>query len=162
MVGIEMLSGTIGEDMLVRLAGAEQEAARGTVAFGGDDAGRSEREPDGLGGVPAARGGTAGHALSVDQPAFGQRLDRVDAVMAPYGRDVLGAGRGRRATDCPDHGPDPVDGRHQAVMVAVRIAGRALPLSWRIKETQGRSALASSARHWRRSWRCCPPAPSLC
>ena len=28
---------------------------RGTVAFGGDDAGRSEREPDGLGGVPAAR-----------------------------------------------------------------------------------------------------------
>ena len=27
--------------------------------------------------------------------------------------------------------------RHQAVMVAVRIAGRALPLSWRIKETRG-------------------------
>jgi hypothetical protein len=32
--------------------------------------------------------------------------------------------------------------RHQAVMVAVRIVGRALPLSWRIKETEGEIGFA--------------------
>ena len=51
---------------------AEQEATRGTFASGGDDAGGTEREPDGFGGIVAAGGGTAGHALPMDQPDPGQ------------------------------------------------------------------------------------------
>ena len=61
----------------------------------------------------------------------------VDAVMAPYARELLKLAAGNcqhlilmidqsKATD-----------RHQMVMVTVRIGGRALPLAWRIKETQG-------------------------
>ncbi len=68
---------------------------------------------------------------------LGNDLIEVDAVMAPYGRDVLarvGAG-GQQIVLIMDQ--TQLTARHQAVMVAVRIAGRALPLSWRIKETRG-------------------------
>ena len=41
MVGIEMLSGTIGEDMLVRLAGQNKKQREG-LSLLCDDAGRSE------------------------------------------------------------------------------------------------------------------------
>ncbi len=61
----------------------------------------------------------------------------VDAVMAPYGRDVLArlGASGRQIVLIMDQ--TQLTARHQAVMVAVRNGGRALPLSWRIKETKG-------------------------
>ena len=68
---------------------------------------------------------------------LGNDLIEVDAVMAPYGRDVLAriGASGQQIVLIMDQ--TQLTARHQAVMVAVRIGERALPLSWRIKETQG-------------------------
>src|SRR3954467_5447981 len=76
-----------------------------------------------------------------------------DAVMAPYGREVLArlSAQGQTVVLLIDQ--TQVNERHQAVMVAVRLGGRALPLIWRVKETQGaigfaeqRTALEAVAR----------------
>ena len=76
-----------------------------------------------------------------------------DAVMAPYGRDVLArlSAQGQTVVLLIDQ--TKVSERHQVVMVAVRLGGRALPLAWRVKETQGaigfaepRAALEAAAR----------------
>ena len=61
----------------------------------------------------------------------------VDWVMAPFAREVLAnAAKGRRKlivsidqTKCND--------TQQVVVVALRVGGRSLPLSWRVKETEG-------------------------
>jgi len=60
-----------------------------------------------------------------------------DAVMAPYGREVLAriAAGGETLVLMIDQ--TQATELHQAVMVAVRVGGRALPLAWRVKETQG-------------------------
>ena len=76
-----------------------------------------------------------------------------DAVMAPYGREVLArlSARGQRIVLLIDQ--TQASERHQAVMVAVRLGGRALPLAWRVKPTHGaigfaeqREALQAVAR----------------
>jgi hypothetical protein len=76
-----------------------------------------------------------------------------EAVMAPYGREVLTrlSAQGQTVVLLIDQ--TQVNERHQAVMVAVRLGGRALPLTWRVKETQGaigfaeqRAALQAVAR----------------
>jgi hypothetical protein len=76
-----------------------------------------------------------------------------DAVMAPYGQEVLArlSAQGQTVVLLIDQ--TQVNERHQAVMVAVRLGGRALPLTWRVKETQGaigfaeqRTALEAVAR----------------
>src|SRR3954447_9810651 len=67
----------------------------------------------------------------------GAELIGVDAVMAPHGREVLArlAEDGRRIVLMTDQ--TRATGRHQVVMVAARVGGRALPLAWRVKETGG-------------------------
>src|SRR4051794_7964351 len=76
-----------------------------------------------------------------------------DAVMAPYGREVLArlSAQGQTVVLLIDQ--TTVSERHQVVMVAVGLGGRALPLAWRVKETQGaigfaeqRAALEAAAR----------------
>src|SRR4051794_13186357 len=76
-----------------------------------------------------------------------------DAVMAPYGREVLArlSAQGQTVVLLIDQ--TKVSERHQVVMVAVRLGGRARPLTWRVKETQGaigfaeqRAALQAVAR----------------
>jgi len=76
-----------------------------------------------------------------------------DAVMAPYGREVLArlSAQGQTVVLLIDQ--TKVSERHQVVMVAVRLGGRALPLAWQVKETQGaigfaeqRAALEAAAR----------------
>jgi hypothetical protein len=70
-----------------------------------------------------------------------------DAVMAPYGREVLArlSAQGQTVVLLIDQ--TKVSERHQAVPVAVRLGGRALPLAWRVRP-KARSALPSSARRW--------------
>jgi hypothetical protein len=61
----------------------------------------------------------------------------VDAVMAPYARELLTlAARTARQLILMIDQSKATD-RHQMVMVAARIGGRALPLAWRVKMTQG-------------------------
>src|SRR3954463_12020275 len=84
---------------------------------------------------------------------LGNELIDVDAVMAPYAREVLArlAADGRRVVLMIDQ--TRATERHQVVMVAARVGGRALPLAWRGKATEGaigfpqqREALEAVAR----------------
>src|SRR5215218_10709331 len=84
---------------------------------------------------------------------LGNELIDVDAVMAPYAREVLArlASDGRSVVLMIDQ--TRATERHQVVMVAARVGGRALPLAWRVKETGGaigfaeqREALEAVAR----------------
>src|SRR3954465_3468499 len=84
---------------------------------------------------------------------LGNRLIEVDAVMAPYAREVLArlAADGRTVVLMIDQ--TRATERHQVVMVAARGGGRALPLAWRVKATEGaigfpeqREALEAVAR----------------
>src|SRR4051794_35621202 len=73
---------------------------------------------------------------------LGNRLIEVDAVMAPYAREVLArlAADGRTVVLMIDQ--TRATGRHQVVMVAAQVGGRALPLAWRVKATGGAIGLA--------------------
>src|SRR4051794_30683926 len=84
---------------------------------------------------------------------LGNRLIEVDAVMAPYAREVLArlAADGRTVVLMIDQ--TRATERHQGVMVAAGGGGRALPLAWRVKATEGaigfpeqREALEAVAR----------------
>src|SRR4051794_25066629 len=68
---------------------------------------------------------------------LGDRLIEVDAVMAPYAREVLArlAADGRTVVLMIDQ--TRATERHQVVMVAARVGGRALPLAWRVEATEG-------------------------
>src|SRR4051794_37708434 len=68
---------------------------------------------------------------------LGNELIDVDAVMAPYAREVLArlAADGRTVVLMIDQ--TRATERHQVVMVAARVGGRALPLAWRGKATAG-------------------------
>ena len=61
----------------------------------------------------------------------------VDAVMAPYARELLGraAASGRRLVLILDQ--TQATARHQALVLGLRVGERALPLAWRVKETRG-------------------------
>jgi Transposase DDE domain len=68
---------------------------------------------------------------------LGNALIEVDTVMAPHGREVLArlAEGGRKIVLTIDQ--TRATERHQVVMVAARVGGRALPLAWRVKATAG-------------------------
>jgi hypothetical protein len=68
---------------------------------------------------------------------LGNPLIDADAVMAPYGRELLArlAAEGRTVVLMIDQ--TQATARHQVVMVAARVGGRALPLAWRVRTTQG-------------------------
>src|SRR3954471_14183585 len=83
----------------------------------------------------------------------GNRSIDADAVMAPHGRELLArlAAGGRTVVLMIDQ--TQATGRHQVVVVAARVGGRALPLAWRVRETGGaigfaeqREALEAVAR----------------
>src|SRR4051812_4387044 len=84
---------------------------------------------------------------------LGNELVEADAVMAPHARELLArlAADGRTVVPMIDR--TRATGRHQVVMVAARVGGRALPLAWRVKTNGGaigvpvqREALAAAVR----------------
>src|SRR4051812_44342050 len=83
---------------------------------------------------------------------LGNALIDVEAVMAPYAREVLArACAGSRALVVIID-QSKVNDAHHMVMVSLRVGERALPLAWRVKKTQGaigfreqRAALATVA-----------------
>src|SRR3954465_13611647 len=68
---------------------------------------------------------------------LGTPLIDADAVMAPYGRELLArlAADGRTAVQMIDQHRRTA--RYEVVTVAARTGGRALPLAWRVRTTQG-------------------------
>lgn len=61
----------------------------------------------------------------------------VDEVMAPFAREVLAkaSADGQRLVLIIDQ--TKANDTQQAIVVAVRVGGRSLPISWRVKETEG-------------------------
>jgi hypothetical protein len=80
-----------------------------------------------------------------------------DVVMAPYGREVLArlCERGQRIVLLIDQ--TQANERHQVVMVAVRLGGRALPLAWRVAQTQGAIGFATQREALQAVARLLPP-----
>src|SRR3954462_4969223 len=79
------------------------------------------------------------------------RID-VEAVMAPYAREVLARACAGSRTLVVIIDQSKVNDAHHMVMVSLRVGERALPLAWRVKKTQGaigfreqRDALATVA-----------------
>ena len=68
---------------------------------------------------------------------LGNDLIQVDAVMAPYARAVLARAAAHAHTLVLIIDQSQVNAAHQMVMVSLRVGGRAVPLAWRVKETQG-------------------------
>src|SRR5215204_2474082 len=66
---------------------------------------------------------------------LGNALIDVDAVMAPLAREVLARASAHALVLMIDQSQ--VNAAHQMVMVSLRVGGRAVPLAWRVKETQG-------------------------
>lgn len=137
MVGIEMVAETIGADMLGRLPRQNKKQREGLslmVATVLDV--RSANLMDLAASLPRAADRLDMRYQWISR-LLGNDLIEVDAVMAPYGRDVVArvGASGQQVVLIMDQ--TQLTTRHQAVMVAVGIGGRALPLSWRIKETKG-------------------------
>src|SRR3954447_14007104 len=59
------------------------------------------------------------------------------AVMAPFARAGLARARAQAHTLVLIIDQSQVNATHQMVMVSLRVGGRAVPLAWRVKETQG-------------------------
>ena len=68
---------------------------------------------------------------------LGNELIDTDRVMAPFASEVLqrAATRGRRLILIIDQSK--ANDTQQAIVVAVRVGGRSLPIAWRVKETEG-------------------------
>src|SRR5215212_8826693 len=77
-------------------------------------------------------------------------------VMAPFAREVLARASAQAHTLVLIIDQSQVNATHQMVMVSLRVGGRAVPLAWQVKNTQGASALLSSARRWTGLRLCCP------
>src|SRR4051794_38130011 len=60
-----------------------------------------------------------------------------DEVMAPFARDVLARASAQAHTLVLIIDQSQVNATHQMVMVSLRVGGRAVPLAWQVKNTQG-------------------------
>lgn len=87
-------------------------------------------------GLPRAIGSAHDRYQYVERGLKNARID-VDGVMAPYAREVLAqaATGGRTLVLLMDQSP--LNSGHEMLMVAVRLRGRAVPLAWRVKATEG-------------------------
>jgi hypothetical protein len=84
---------------------------------------------------------------------LGNALIDVDAVMAPFARQVLARASAHAHTLVLMIDQSQVNAAHQMVMVSLRVGGRAVPLAWRVRRTEGaigfeeqRAALDAVAR----------------
>src|SRR3954467_11076141 len=68
---------------------------------------------------------------------LGNALIDPDAVMAPFAREVLARASAQAHTLVLIIDQSQVNGTHQMVMVSLRVGGRAVPLAWQVKNTQG-------------------------
>src|SRR3954471_4091142 len=157
MGGIKMMAAAIGADLAARLPRQNKKQREGLallVATALDVRGVNLME------------------LAAALPRAAERLDMryqwisrllakalidTDAVMAPFAREVLAHAGAQACT--PVLIPvliidqSQVNAAHQMVLVSLRVGGRALPLAWRVKKTQGaigfaeqRAALQAVAR----------------
>src|SRR3954464_2043030 len=161
MGGIKMMAAAIGADLAARLRRQNKKQREGlallvATALDVRDVNLMELAP----ALPPCRPAAL--------PRAAERLDMryqwisrllanplidTDAVMAPFAREVLARAAAHAHTLVLIIDQSQVNAAHQRVMVSLRVGGRALPLAWRVKKTQGaigfaeqREALQAVAR----------------
>lgn len=135
--GIAMIAAAIGEDLRGRLPGQNKKQREGLALLTATLLEvRSANLMDLAAALPRAAERLDMRYQWISR-LLGNPLIEADAVMAPYAREVLArlAADGRRVVLIIDQ--TQATERHQLVMVAARVGGRALPLAWRVKATQG-------------------------
>jgi Transposase DDE domain len=151
--GIATVAGGIGEDMRVRLPGQHKKQREGLALLTATmlDV-RSANLMDLAASLPRAAERLDMRYQWISRLLGNERIE-VEAVMAPYGREILAhlAANGRTVVLMIDQ--TRATERHQVVMVAARVGERALPLAWRVKATEGaigfpeqREALEAASR----------------
>jgi Transposase DDE domain len=135
--GTATVAAAIGEDLRGRLPGQNKKQREGLALLVATllDV-RSANLMDLAAALPRAAERTDMRYQWISRLLANELID-VDAVMAPYARELLArlAADGRRVVLIIDQ--TQATARHQVVMVAARVGGRALPLAWRVKATQG-------------------------
>ena len=135
--GMATIAAAIGEDMRGRLPGQNKKQRDGLALLAATllDV-RSANLMDLAAALPRAAERLDMRYQWISR-LLGNPLLDADAVMAPYAREVLArlAADGRRVVLIIDQ--TQATERHQLVMVAARVGGRALPLVWRVRTTPG-------------------------
>ena len=135
--GIERVAAAIGEDLRERLPGQHKKQREGLALLVATVLeARSANLMDLAAALPRSAERLDMRYQWISR-LLGNRLIAVAAVMAPYAREVLArlAADGRRIVLLIDQ--TQATERHQVVMVAARVGGRAVPLAWQVKATQG-------------------------
>src|SRR5215211_6521832 len=156
MGGVEMVAAAVRADLAARLPSQNKKQREGLallVATALDV--RSVNLMELAAAVPRAAERLDMRYQWISRLLGNARID-VEAVMAPYAREVLArACAGSRALVVIID-QSKVNDAHHMVMVSLRVGERALPLAWRVKKTHGAIGFPTSARPWRRSPPCCP------
>lgn len=135
--GIEILAETISADLLSRLPGqrkTQREKLALLVATMLDV--RSANLMDLAASLPRPAEQLVMRYQWIKRILANELVDS-DTVMAPFGQEMLERLSARGETLVLMIDQTQATGLHQVVMVAVRVGGRALPLAWRVRQTQG-------------------------
>ena len=135
--GIEAIAASISADLLTRLPRQNKKQREGLALLTATmlDV-RSANLMDLAASLPREAERTDSRYQYISRLLGNEHID-TDAVMAPYGREVLerAAAGGQKLVLIIDQ--TKANDTQQAVVVAVRVGGRSLPIAWRIKETEG-------------------------
>ena len=137
MGGIETLAQTIGADLLVRLPSQNKKQREGLALLVATALHvRGVNLNEWAAAVPRQTDRLDMRYQWISR-VLGNDLIEVDAVMAPYAREVLAraGGGGRAIVLMIDQSK--VNEAHQMIMVSLRVGERALPLAWRVRKTPG-------------------------
>lgn len=148
MTGVEAVAGAISEDMAPRLPRQRktqrEKLATLTAAL------LSERTVNlmELGHALPIRSANANTRYQWVKRTLANRLIDPVEVLAPYAREVLEkvSRNGRQPVVIIDQSQATKLHRHEMLMVAVRVGGRALPLAWRVKKTAGAIGFSEQRR----------------
>jgi hypothetical protein len=137
MGGIETVAGVVGADLLARLPLQNKKQREGLALLVATALQvRSVNLNELAAAVPRAAERLDMRYQWISR-VLGNDLIEVDAVMAPYAREVLAraCAGGRRVVAMIDQSK--ANDAHEMIMISLRVGERALPLAWRVRKTQG-------------------------
>src|SRR4029078_4377773 len=137
MGGIETVAAAIGADLAARLPGQNKKQREGVAllvatALGVRDLNLMEL----AGALPRAAERLDMRYQWISRLLANPLID-IDEVMAPFAREVLARASAPADTLALIIDQSQGNATHQMVMVSLRVGGRAVPLAWQVKNTQG-------------------------
>src|SRR4029079_5843574 len=137
MGGIETVAAAIGADLAARLPGQNKKQREGLallVATALDV--RDVNQMELAAALPRAAERLDMRYQWISRLLANPLID-IDEVMAPFAREVLARASAPAHTLVLIIDQSQVNATHQMVMVSLRVGGRAVPLAWQVKNTQG-------------------------